>query len=442
MKNNNSKLKILYLVLLFLILSFAFYTPVAAAVGQLVFTTEPRVVAPGAISDVLTVQTQDSSGAVAKMEETGDVSFVSSSPTGEFVNVSGEPVSTTMSRNSANRNFYYRDSTAGMPTLTVTVTARTAGTVWLATQTITVGDAGPPPGDDGGDIPTPPLAATGPSGSSGGGALSSHSSPAPVSQVVPSEPFKVGAGRPRLGSIHSPIIFRAESSGMIVPNMRYQWSFGDGGSAVGEEVGHVYDFSGEYVVVLNARGENGEVAVSRTTVVIVEPRVMISAPSADRVEVVNQSDRELNLGGWYISQGQTIFSFPTDTIVAASKKTIVPVNYLGFLPTTNPLLTLTFPDNTVAVTSTPAPSREELNALLFSLRELSIEVARLQVARRSTLVEPSIVRMEVVEPVMAVTTIVKQSPPTTSPPIFASMATIPVPKSPGFFTRIKQWFSK
>ena len=119
MENNNSKFKILNLVLLFLVFSFAFYVPAVshAAVGQLVFITEPQTVAPGAISDVITIQTQDRSGIEAKMEETGDVSFVSSSATGQFVNAGGEPFSTVMNRNSANRNFYYRDNSAGTPTI-------------------------------------------------------------------------------------------------------------------------------------------------------------------------------------------------------------------------------------------------------------------------------------------------------------------------------------
>ena len=216
-----------------------------AAVSKLVFTTDPRTVAPGAISDMITVQTQDESGAEFKMEETGDVSFVSSSATGQFVNASGEPASIVMNNKSANRNFYYSDSAAGTPTLTVTVTGRTSGTAWSASQGITVGSGS---GNSGGDsdntnnsTTTPDNAGTNNNGTgSSGGTLSAHESPAPITSVAPSELFKVGAGRPRLASVHSPVAFRAESSGTVPTSVSYQWSFGDGGSAMGEQANHVY----------------------------------------------------------------------------------------------------------------------------------------------------------------------------------------------------------
>ena len=63
-----------------------FILPVVAhaTVTQLVFTTEPITVAPGAISEGLTVSSGEAVG------EISDLALVSSSATGEFLNSSGQ----------------------------------------------------------------------------------------------------------------------------------------------------------------------------------------------------------------------------------------------------------------------------------------------------------------------------------------------------------------
>ena len=110
------------------------------SIVRLKFVNSERVVATGALSEVLTVQTQNGGGEAEDISSTADVTFTSSSDTGEFLNQSGQPVSTVMAKNSANRNFYYRDSDDGEHTLTVTVTIRDGGESWTAEQDITIGD--------------------------------------------------------------------------------------------------------------------------------------------------------------------------------------------------------------------------------------------------------------------------------------------------------------
>ena len=110
------------------------------SIVRLKFVNSERVVATGALSEVLTVQTQNGGGEAEDISSTADVIFTSSSDTGEFLNQSGQPVSTVMAKNSANRNFYYRDSDDGEHTLMVTVTIRDGGESWTAEQDITIGD--------------------------------------------------------------------------------------------------------------------------------------------------------------------------------------------------------------------------------------------------------------------------------------------------------------
>lgn len=105
---------------------------------QVSFTTPPRTTNTNIVSAVLTIQTQNAEGLSKKVGETTTLNFNSSSETGQFSSNSTNWISTntlTMNSNWANRNFYYRDSTAGIHTLTVTAQGKT----WSpAVQIITI----------------------------------------------------------------------------------------------------------------------------------------------------------------------------------------------------------------------------------------------------------------------------------------------------------------
>lgn len=124
---------VLFLTLLFL----PFCTQ--AQVAQIVFTTDAQTIGPNEISGQMTVQTQDSSGISYQTNETIDLVFTSTSPTGEFLSPSSEnTVTTTMANGTANKNFRYRDATEGTFSVTVNATGRTSGNSWNASQDIIV----------------------------------------------------------------------------------------------------------------------------------------------------------------------------------------------------------------------------------------------------------------------------------------------------------------
>lgn len=115
--------------------------PSALAVSlitQINFTNSVRTMDVGSPSDVLTVQTQNSSNTSVAVGTSTTLLLSSTSGTGEFsassTSWSSVP-SLTMRTGSANRNFYYRDSVAGTSTLTVTAQDESWAT---ATQTIIV----------------------------------------------------------------------------------------------------------------------------------------------------------------------------------------------------------------------------------------------------------------------------------------------------------------
>jgi len=108
-------------------------------ITQINFTTSPQTIDVNVISSTLTTQTQNTSGTEEKLDTSGTIlDLSSSSGTGEFSASSATWISVTslgMNNGWANRNFYYRDSTSGTHTLTITAQNQT----WTpATQTITV----------------------------------------------------------------------------------------------------------------------------------------------------------------------------------------------------------------------------------------------------------------------------------------------------------------
>ncbi len=123
---------------LFLLASLAYAE--TANIDDLVFVTPERTVEAGQLSEIMSVQTQNSAGTGENIGSTADVEFSSDSDTGEFLNDQGNPVSLVMAKNSAKRNFYYRDSDEGEHEITVTVTIRDTGESWSASQDITVGE--------------------------------------------------------------------------------------------------------------------------------------------------------------------------------------------------------------------------------------------------------------------------------------------------------------
>lgn len=106
-------------------------------ITQIVFITNPQTFDLGATSTVLTVQTQNASGTSEQVGATTKLNL-SSTGGGEFSSsdTNWDPVSQlTMNSNWANRSFYYRPSTSGAETITVTPEGQT----WTpATQIITV----------------------------------------------------------------------------------------------------------------------------------------------------------------------------------------------------------------------------------------------------------------------------------------------------------------
>jgi competence ComEA-like helix-hairpin-helix protein len=161
---------------------------------------------------------------------------------------------------------------------------------------------------------------------------SAHYSATSVSALVSPSTISVGIGRDRVGSVGTPIEFRADLGAKhSIRQNQFRWNFGDGTQGSGQLVSHTYEYPGEYVVVLVATLPEGE-AVSRVNATIVDPALKISAATPDRIEITSSSKYEANLFGRALLWGSAIFVFPQDTIIKAGQSISFSSKITGLKP--------------------------------------------------------------------------------------------------------------
>ncbi|MBA4318433.1 MAG: hypothetical protein C0412_08535 [Flavobacterium sp.] len=168
--------------------------------------------------------------------------------------------------------------------------------------------------------------------------ISTHSGEEDLSDYNEKTVFEITAGRERITTVGSPLEFDAK---YILQKIQcvpiFKWSFGDGFEAIGKNVTHIYKYPGEYQIVLN--GTCGDYkSVSRITVKVIFPNILISSLFNDDIEIINNGKTEINIGNWKITPtfkvgapteaseklyGKKHFVFPIDTIISAGKKIIL-----------------------------------------------------------------------------------------------------------------------
>lgn len=317
----------------FLVLPLRVYA-LTANITSLIFTTTERTVGPGEVSDSIIVQTSNASGVAEKVDETNDVTFTSTSATGQFLNSTGNAVSTTMNNNTASRTFFYSDANAGTYSITVSVKGRTTGTIFSASQSIVVGTSVSEPQSTATSTTSTSVTSNTSVQSSSSNTVSSHSSTEDIYNFSATPTLKTDAGRDRIVAVNSPIEFEAktnESSSNQNSGISVEWSFGDGMLATGKIVSHTYAFPGNYNVVLNTTTDSGH-AVSRTRVKVITPEVSIvdvKVGVLGYVEIKNNSKDEVNLQHWKLSGGNQTFFFVVDTIISPNSSIKFPFAFSG-----------------------------------------------------------------------------------------------------------------
>lgn len=393
--------------LLFLGLSLLSLNTVSAEVSQLIFITDPQVIPVGVSSDTITVQTQNSEGVSENIAETNDIVFSSTSQTGEFLSTSGNPVTTTMSKNTANKNFLYRDSASGSHTITVTTTGRTTLKSLSATQQIVVGSSSSGTNTS---TTTPPVEEEKKTTTPTPIIFSAHSSPVPLSTTENKIDFEIYAGRDRLASVGNSVVFKVSATktqNVAEQNITYTWSFGDGAVAQGATVSHAYRFPGNYTVVVNGVYSNKQ-AVSKLLTTVISPQLtLIRVPGG--FEINNKSKSEVNVEDWIISSSKKSFTFPKDTLIIAGGAITFPDEVTGLSQDSvrvfNPLGKLFVSLDEATTSSSLSLVPNQIDTVVLQQIQTKIEGVKSALAQ----ITPKIVPVAPISPVRDI--VVKSDPP-------------------------------
>jgi len=321
-------LSFLALVAVFFVLNIEESQAITSNITQLAFVTDSQTVLQNEPSTIITVQTESVSGNKEPFDTSGTtLSLISSSASGQFSasSTNWEAVSSlTVNKGWSGRNFYYKDSSVGDFVITARITA--GASVWSASQNIKITGNSNSDGDtDTGGGDTNDQATTTDEDTNTTTIVvtkyiySSHSSPVEISRFTSGSTFQVSAGRERLGFVGNALNFVAKNN-LKNENqtVKYLWSFGDGTKEEGGSVSHIYEFPGEYSVVLNATFA-GENAVSRTEIKVMEPSVALVSADQEKITLKNSALSEINLNNWSLDNGHERFIFPLDTIVGGNK---------------------------------------------------------------------------------------------------------------------------
>jgi hypothetical protein len=357
-----SPLFLFALVAIFFVSNFININVVFATVeniDKIIFTTESQTIGAGIVSGDINIQTQNSGGLPETLNETADLTLISTSATGEFSSSATSWTADnilTMNNTWANRKFYYKDGSTGTFIITANLVTRVTGRTWTATHSIIIGDSG---NTDDSEISTTTATTTDSVTATTTTATTTSTSTATttitnVTTVVsvhyiqqdisdyeePTNIFEVTVGRDRLSYVGSPVSFEAKyktSNDLKNRAPKYNWSFGDGSVSLLKEVTHTYKYAGDYNVVLNAN--LGEVnSISRAKVKILIPDLVMSVTIDGEAQVLNNGNNEINLFGLKIkSNNNEEYSFPMDTILSAKSSVIFPSEYLGISKTNREL---------------------------------------------------------------------------------------------------------
>lgn len=312
---------------------------VVAQVAGFAFVSDPQTIAAGAISEQITLQSQGSDGASVPVPSTACIAFTSTSATGQFsssaTNWSSVSV-LTMSKNTANKNLYYKDATAGGATLTARIALKPESVSsacaswpqeewsvsWTATQNISIGTASGQVASSSSATTTPPAAS---SSSGSGEVVSSYVAP-PLPELF------ADGGSDRMVIVGADTVFNARAydrSREYVDHVRFSWNFGDGSTAEGQSVSHRFAYPGKYAVVLSvAAGVN---SASDRVIVTAEPARLAFAVFPDgSAAIENSAGRDLDLSHWIVRHFSRAFMLPEHTLVLAGTSLRLPQSVLGF----------------------------------------------------------------------------------------------------------------
>ncbi|MFA5291293.1 MAG: helix-hairpin-helix domain-containing protein [Candidatus Paceibacterota bacterium] len=215
------------------------------------------------------------------------------------------------------------------------------------------------------------------------------------------ETLQISAGRERLATVRTPIMFSASQNKNGTKTNYFLWSFGDGTSAIGLKVYHTYQFPGRYNVTLNGSIDDKEEAVARTIVLVTEAKIKVTAVNlfAGYVEITNNSDKEQNLNNWSLRADDKKYVFPLDTIISPQAPIKIPLKQIGFASQNIKDIAPIYPDGEAA---SGASLQNGQSPIRVAESRKQLAKAKQQIAENVS--DPSVAKPQVPKPLITGTT--------------------------------------
>ena len=340
----------------------------ASDISQVVFTTNSQTIKPNEISETITVQTQDANGNYATSTQTACLELTTNSSTGEFSssNTKWNPVKIlTMSKGSANRNFYYKDSAAGNYDLSVKISLKPEGKPactewpkeewdikWNVKQNIIVSSS----------------FSSASSQENQSSSANSSSSSSFATEVIASgsvaynyknEQILAKAGEDKTAVAGADVVLEGNALGFKkepLLNARYLWNLGDGSYKEGKNIRHIYKYTGNYIAVLIvSSGDISTSASDRINIKVIPNELRIIETKNEFIKLKNKSGVILDVSGWFLKSGGVIFKFPDYSLVAANSELVISSDVSGIkFADNNFSAEILYPNGSVAFSYLPA----------------------------------------------------------------------------------------
>jgi hypothetical protein len=132
------------------------------------------------------------------------------------------------------------------------------------------------------------------------------------------------------GYVRQELLFAVEPSGIgkhLIDSLSYEWNFGDGSTATGKEVSHVYEYPGTYVLTVWG-GFKRQEQVARHEVTVLPVVLSLTTNEAGDVQLNNDSPYEIDISGYKV-KGREDFVFPARSIILPYGTITLPQERVG-----------------------------------------------------------------------------------------------------------------
>ncbi|MEW5907945.1 MAG: lamin tail domain-containing protein [Patescibacteria group bacterium] len=167
---------------------------------------------------------------------------------------------------------------------------------------------------------------------------------------VEEEQISANAGNDQTGIVGAEIKFSGRAFGLNkepLENARYLWTFGDGAKAEGKNVLHIFQYPGDYIVVLNV--SSGKYSASdRITLKLLANSLKIIDANENYITLKNDSNNIIDISNWFLRCNNQTFKFPETTLIKGDSNLQISSSISGIKTGDNQKIELLYPNSSVA----------------------------------------------------------------------------------------------